>query len=137
MVKFRSTKEFEWNTFKRFELKKFIFIYVIFLIPFIFFLHKLIRTLDFPYNLGWILYGVWIGVIYPALLIFVRLKPKTYEITSRGIRIDGNMICWKNFKEVIEYGDYIILKGRYTRSIILPKYLKNHITYYVKAKDYS
>ena len=136
MIKFESTREFEWMTFKQFELKKFILIYGILGPLYIFALYFFIKKLDFPSNLFWILWSTWIFVIYPASLIYYRLKPKTYEITSRGIKIDGKIISWKNFKEIIEHNNYLILKGRwYIGSYILPKHLKEHVAYYIKTTN--
>jgi len=136
MIKFKSTREFEWMTFKQFELKKFILIYVILGLLYILVLHDFIKKLDFPSNLLWILWSIWILVIYPALLIYYRLKPKTYEITSRGIKIDGKIISWKNFREIVEHNNYIILKGRlYIGSYILPKHLREYVAYYIKTTN--
>ncbi len=57
-------------------------------------------------------------------MLYQATKPKTYEILTTGIRIDGYLIRWKNFKRIRFKGDYVILERFFGTPIILPKVFK-------------
>ncbi len=73
----------------------------------------------------WKIYALFMTTVYPIVLIYFRSTPKVYEVTSTGIRVNGHLIRWKNFKEVFVKGDALVLKPYYGDVILLPKEFKD------------
>jgi len=130
-VVFKSDRRFEFERFKRFELSgkmKLIFIIPVLGVFAFWYNCYLISKYGFCISTAfWIFYACYFTVIYPIILIYQSTKPKTYEITSTGIRINGQLIRWKNFKRIRAEGDFVVLERHIGIPIVLPKIFKEDL----------
>ena len=77
------------------------------------------------------------GLVYPTLMMYVKLKPKTYRIriTSRGLIVNGQLVSWRNFKGYIRLNDKLYLVTRLGSIIYsLPLEAEKELKYYLKPQ---
>ncbi len=130
-VVFESDRGFEWKRFKAFELsgwKKIVF--AAYPLLGIFYVFYAIYT---PSAVFWSVYAFFF-MIYPVVLIYESTKPKVYEVVSTGVRVNGQLIRWRNFKEIVELEDMIGLKMHYGTVIALPKGFKDEILKHIGSE---
>ena len=121
---FRSDRRFEFEKFKRFELSGWKRAILPFYLMAVIVTVMFERNWRYPYSIYWIFYTLFYAVIFPLVMLYQATKPKTYEILSTGIRIDGHLIRWKNFRRIRVEGDYVILERFTGTPIALPKVFK-------------
>lgn len=132
-VVFKSDRRFEFERLRRFEFTKrrvaiLIAIYPIFgVFAFLYIKYLMSKYGVCPLTAFWIFYALFFTAVYPALLIYRSIKPKIYEITSTGIRINGQLVRWKNFKRIRVEGDFVVLEMHIGTPIILPKTFKKDL----------
>jgi len=131
-VVFRSDRRFEIERLKRFELSgrnKFVLVmYLAGVLAILMYVHDLTSKYGFrSFTIFWAFYALYFTSIYPIILIYQSTKPKTYEITSTGIRINGQLIRWKNFKRIRIEDNYIILERHIGTPVVLPKIFKEDL----------
>jgi hypothetical protein len=77
------------------------------------------------------------GLVYPTLLVYIQLKPKTYRIriTSRGLIVNGQPISWRNFKGYIRLDDKLYLVNhRGHIAYLLPSEAEKELKYYLRPQ---
>ena len=77
------------------------------------------------------------GLVYPTLMMYIQLKPKTYRIriTSRGLIVNGQLVSWRNFKGYIRLDDKLyLLDNRGHIAYSLPLEAEKELKYYLRPQ---
>ena len=131
----RSDRNFEWEALKGDILTRRKVYIVIFAIGVLLALAYMYLAYRWWYSLSSVLYialGIWWLLVYPAVILGIKLKPKEYRITARGVWMNGNLITWKNFRCYEKRGRLLHLVSS-SSLITLPSEVEDVVSRYLPA----
>ncbi len=132
----RSDRNFEWEALKVDITRRKVYIVVFAMgLPLALAYLYLAYLWWLKYTLSGILYtalGIWWLLVYPAVILGVKLRPKEYKITARGVWMNGNLITWKNFRCYEKRGNLLHLTSS-SNAIILPSEVEDVVSKYLPA----
>ena len=82
------------------------------------------------YGIFYYIMGLYF-IIYPALLYYLKSRPKEYRVSTRGVWINGNFISWKNFKGYRKDENFLYLIQQFGDPVILPAKVENVVKKYI------
>ena len=132
----RSDRNFEWEALKEDITRRKAYIVILAMgLPLAIAYLYLAYLWWLKYTFSGIVYtvlGIWWLLVYPAIVLRIKLKPKEYRITARGVCMNGNLITWKNFRCYEKRGNFLHLVSS-SSAITLPSEVEDVVSRYLSV----
>ena len=137
-IVFRSDWKYEFESFRKsLRIKRLRILYCILGLLFTFAVAVVIYVYVYSLHnyylaIFWFLYSIVLALLN---FIIIPLKPKTYETSLRGLKIDENLYLWKNFRGYVTSDDRIYLFRSSISVVCLPRDFEEIVKEFVPCQS--
>jgi len=133
----RSDRSFEWEALRRHILtfrKRYIASLTAIVFLGFYFMYLAYRwwMRDTTSGIVYTALGIYWLILHPVIMLKIKLKPKEYRISARGVWLDGNLVTWKNYRCYEKRGRFLYLVSSHANySFALPSEVEDVVSKYL------